>query len=78
MPDNPRKAERVEVTFEHHGRSLSVAELQTGWRVAYGERVVIDAHLDRAVARALGVSPGSTLELVRRILSAPDSDPPAG
>lgn len=61
-------------SFDYHGRSLTVAELQPGWRVAYGDHVAVDRHLDRALARALGVPPGSTLELVRRILNAPSTD----
>jgi hypothetical protein len=73
MPDDLKQPVRVDVTFDYQGRTLSVVELRPGWRVAYGDRIVVEAHLDRALARAIGIPAGSQLELIRRILNTGES-----
>lgn len=53
------------------GKPLRVTELRDGWRVSYEGKEVEHRHLDHALAGAFGRPPGSLLDLVQRILTAP-------
>ncbi|HYM57690.1 MAG TPA: hypothetical protein VES79_06970 [Solirubrobacteraceae bacterium] len=48
------------MTLDYHRQPLRVTELERGWRVEHAGRTVDDPHLDRALARTLGMAPGST------------------
>jgi len=72
MADDRNQPERLKTTTECNRRLLRVTELESGWCAEYADRVVVDPHLDRALAGALAIPPGSTLELVRRILNEPN------
>ena len=62
--------ERVNA-FVFGGKPLQVTELRGGWRVSYDGKDVEHAHLDHALAGALGQPPGSVLVLLRGILDGP-------
>lgn len=67
--------DRVNAPFVFGGKPLQVTELRGGWRVRYDGKDVEHAHLDRALAAAVGWPPGSVHSLVRGILEGePGSD----
>lgn len=63
-----RDRERISASFVFEGKPLQATELRGGWRIRYDGKDIEHAHLDHALAGALGRSPGSVLSLVRRIL----------
>ena len=61
--------DRVNASFVFGGKPLQVTESGDGWRVRYDGKDVEHAHLDHALAAALGWPPSSVHSLVRGILT---------
>lgn len=52
-----------------HGVELVAEQLEGGWRIYFGPKVVEHQFVDRAVAKALGGGHGDELRIVQRLFA---------